>query len=235
MQQAENNFYLVTNELREQFSQEFLSADYWQEKNAVIGTAQGRGTTYFVRWQQQQWVLRHYYRGGLVGKLFKDGYLYTGLQRTRAYQEFVLLDQLQQLALPAPKPIACGIKRAGLTYRADILTARIEHAQDLVGILTSESLDKAIWQNIGETIAQFHQHGVFHHDLNCHNILIDNDKKVWLIDFDQGEIRKPQQDWQQQNLARLKRSFIKELNRLPQFHWQQTDFDALLAGYSSCI
>jgi len=235
MQQAENNFYLVSNELREQFSQQFLSADYWQEQNAVVGTAQGRGTTYFVQWQQQQWVLRHYYRGGLVGKLFKDGYLYTGLQRTRAYQEFVLLDQLQQLALPAPKPIACGVKRTGLTYRADILTARIEHAQDLVGLLTNDNLDQVMWRNIGETIAQFHRHGVFHHDLNCHNILIDKDRKVWLIDFDQGEIKKPQQDWQQQNLARLKRSFIKELNRLPQFHWQQTDFDALLAGYSSRI
>ena len=55
------------------FSPDMLSARYWQENNAVTGTAQGRGTTWFVQHgnnaQAKQWVLRHYYRGGLIGKI----------------------------------------------------------------------------------------------------------------------------------------------------------------------
>ena len=229
----ENNFYIISNELSTSFSEQFFSPDYWQAQQAISGTAQGRGTTYFIHWQQQHWVLRHYYRGGLVGKVLTDSYLFTGIKQTRAYKEFVLLDKIQQLGLPAPKPIACQISRTGLIYRANILTARVEHAQDLVGMLTNQPIDKSLWQKIGYTIGLFHQQGVFHHDLNCHNILIDDKQKVWLIDFDQGELRHPEQSWQQQNIERLQRSFVKEVNRLATFYWLQTDFDALLTGYHS--
>ncbi|MBR0346136.1 MAG: 3-deoxy-D-manno-octulosonic acid kinase, partial [Rudaea sp.] len=43
---------------------------------------------------------------------------------------------------------------------------------------------------------------------NAHNVLVDTDK-VWLIDFDRGELRVPQSAWQLANLSRLKRSLIK--------------------------
>ena len=32
---------------------------------------------------------------------------------------------------------------------------------------------------------------------------------MWLIDFDRGELRPPARDWQQANLARLRRSLLK--------------------------
>ena len=37
--------------------------------------------------------------------------------------------------------------------------------------------------------------------------------------------------WKQSNLDRLKRSFIKELNKR-QIHWQEDEFEMLLAGYN---
>ena len=43
----------------DQFSTNMLDSHYWQDNNAIIGSAQGRGTTWFVQYQQQQWVLRH--------------------------------------------------------------------------------------------------------------------------------------------------------------------------------
>ena len=139
---------------------------------------------------------------------------------------------MQTLRLPAPKPIAYLVSRHNFFYRADLLSSRIENAQDLVAILTKGPISDALWFDIGKAIQNFHQHGIYHHDLNAHNILIDNDNKPWLIDFDQGEVRKVNRSWQQNNMQRLLRSFNKEKHKLPKFNWQEGNWKALLAGYN---
>jgi len=217
------------------FTPQMLDGGYWQQQKAVVGSAQGRGTTWFVLYQQQQWVLRHYYRGGLIGKLIKDSYFFYTLQKTRAVQEFNLLQKMQQLALPAPAPIACRVVREGLFYKADLLTQRIEQASDLVALLTQQVLAKNLWIKIGQTIAHFHHQGIYHHDLNAHNILIDQQEKVWLIDFDRGEQRAIKTSWQHANMRRLLRSFRKEKNKLTSFYWQETDWQYLIKGYQSVL
>ncbi len=220
------------------FNPEMLSSVYWQGRDAIVGSAQGRGTTWFIATEnaagvEQNWVLRHYFRGGLVGKIINDQYLYTGMKNTRAAREFDLLLKMRALGLPAPKPIAFQVIKNGLCYRADLLSSRIENAQDLVGILSEKTIDAQLWQEIGRVIKIFHQHGIYHHDLNAHNILIDDNNKVWLIDFDQGEQRKNTGKWQTDNISRLLRSFRKELNRVENFHWCEKNWQALLNGYQS--
>jgi len=223
----------------ENFSPEMLSSQYWQEKNLITGSAQGRGTTWFVQYDSldstlptmQQWVLRHYYRGGLIGKIINDKYLFTGQKNTRAACEFQLLNVLQGLTLPAPKPIAYRVTKQGPFYRADLLSSRIEHAQDLVAILSQRELAEQEWFEIGRVIRRFHDAGIYHHDLNSHNILIDHQKNVWLIDFDRGEQRAVSSVWQQANMARLLRSFEKEKTKLATFYWQKSDWQFLLEGY----
>ena len=230
----QNNVYAVyCPERVDKFDPAMLTPNYWQANNAVIGQAQGRGITYFVQHNSQQWVLRHYYRGGLIGKFNKDSYLFTGYPNTRAAKEYQLLLQLAQLNLPAPTPVAYSVVRKGLFYHANILTSRIEHAQDLVGHLSVAPLTDDLWFAIGQCIAQFHRHGIYHHDLNAHNILIDNNQKAWLIDFDQGDKRPVKQQWQQANMNRLLRSFRKEQQKLPTFHWQLSDWAILMEGYLS--
>ncbi len=231
------NIYCVydSNEI-ENFQESMLDAHYWQAQNAITGSAQGRGTTWFIQTSHNQhWVLRHYYRGGLIGKFNKDSYWYRSQSTTRAAQEFNLLKQLQQLNLPAPKPIAYRVVRKGLFYHADLLSSRINNAQDLVAILTEQSISDILWKKIGATIKRFHDHKIYHHDLNAHNILIDANDNVFLIDFDRGELRNSHnsQAWQQANMARLHRSFLKESNQLAQFHWQAEQWSSLLEGYLS--
>jgi len=231
--QQGKNYCLYDSAQIDSFSVQMLSASYWQQQNAVTGTAQGRGTTYFVQHQNKQWVLRHYYRGGLIGKLINDSYLFTGQQHTRAAQEFALLKAMSELGLPVPHPIAYRVERNGLLYRADLLTARICNAQDLVGILSKKTITPKLWFSIGKVIQAFHQHGIYHHDLNAHNILVDEHNKVWLIDFDRGQQLKPEKKWQQANLDRLLRSFHKEQRKLPTFHWQDNCWETLIEGYVS--
>jgi len=221
------------------FSPEMLNSQYWQDKKAITGSAQGRGTTWFIQYnsldsksqKNQQWVLRHYYRGGLIGKIINDKYLFTGQKNTRAAQEYQLLNILQSLALPAPKPIAFRVTKKGLFYQADLLSSRIEHAQDLVAALSKGELTEEVWREIGKVIRRFHNAGIYHHDLNSHNILLDDKNQVWLIDFDRGEQRAVSSAWQQANIARLLRSFEKEKNSLSVFHWTKEHWNMLLEGY----
>lgn len=220
------------------FAPEMLDGEYWQAENAIVGSAQGRGTTWFIATENSKnvmrnWVLRHYYRGGLIGKVINDQYLYTGLEKTRAAREFSLLKTMRSLGLPAPKPVAFRVEKLGLFYRADLLSSRIENASDLVGVLSDKQIDDALWFAIGKVIKAFHQHGIYHHDLNAHNILVDDKNQVFLIDFDRGEQRTTLEKWPEENMARLLRSFRKECHRVINFQWQEENWQALMKGYQS--
>jgi 3-deoxy-D-manno-octulosonic acid kinase len=209
---------------------EMFTDQYWQAKNAITGQAKGRGTTYFFQHHKNEYVLRHYRRGGLIGKVLSDQYLYTGLEQSRAWQEFKLLQQMQTLNLACPTPIAAKVSKSGLYYQAVIISTKIPRAQDLHHILLERSLTTEVWQKIGQTIAEFHNHQVYHHDLNIHNIMLDAEHGVWLIDFDKCGI-KPGDNWKESNMARLKRSFEKE-KRLKNIHWQLADWQMLMSIYN---
>lgn len=223
---------IYEQELLPDFCLEMFNAQYWLDKDAVLGKAVGRGTAWFISHSTTNMVLRHYYRGGLIGKLINDSYIFTGVMNSRAAKEFVLLKEMQHWHLPAPRPVAIQIKRSGLTYQADILIELIPGATDLVGLLSQSKLPDDIWQDIGRCIKKFHQKNIYHHDLNAHNIMLDSDNKVWLIDFDQGKVMLKAGKWQQENLQRLLRSFRKELGKLPEFHFSETHWQLLLEGYA---
>lgn len=169
----------------------------------------GRGRAAFVETPIGSCVLRHYHRGGLAAKFSSDRYLWTGAARTRALREFDLLARLVNAGLPAPHPVAARYVRDGIGYRADLLTRRIAPAQTLAERLAAGRLTPELAHDSGRTIAAFHDARVWHADLNAHNILVDGNDAVWLIDFDRGRLRKPDLAWQQANLARLRRSFDK--------------------------
>ena len=56
---------------------------------------------------------------------------------------------------------------------------------------------------------------------------------MFLIDFDRGELRTNPVNttWKQANMARLQRSFLKELNKLAQFNYTEKNWHALMDGY----
>jgi 3-deoxy-D-manno-octulosonic acid kinase len=200
------------------------------------GTAQGRGTTHFVDIDGQPCVLRHYRRGGLVARLLGDRYLRTSLTETRAWREWHLLAELIEQGLPVPKPVAARVVTVGPFYRADLITQQLLDTRSLAQSLQQTALSEAQWRAIGATIRRFHDAGVYHADLNAHNILLDekrSDKSnpVYVIDFDRGEKRCPSPGWQQANLARLRRSLDKLGAQQKTFHFDEAAWAALLAGW----
>lgn len=167
----------------------------------------GRGTPWLVQGDFGEAVLRHYRRGGLIGRLVSDRYLYSGQARVRSLREFELLAQLWRQGLPVPRPLLAGWRREGVFYRADLMTLRVPRARTMAERLAESA--PIPWAKIGRAIAGFHLAGVFHADLNAHNVLVDAEDRVWLIDFDRGRLRVPAQDWQRANLRRLRRSLDK--------------------------
>ena len=94
----------------------------WPGAPAAPGYAGGRGQTLFIRRQDQDWVLRHYYRGGFMGRWLDDEFLWMGFSRSRPCREWDLLAALTRLQLPVPRPVAARARRNGLIYSADLIT-----------------------------------------------------------------------------------------------------------------
>lgn len=189
-------------------SDEWFEEAYWREAGQVVGEASGRGSVIFVRHNDSTWVLRHYHRGGFIGRFVSDRYVWRGLEQTRAFREWRLLSELCDLGLPVPTPIAARVRRSGLGYTADIITEYLDNTRSFESIINDADTCLEHWQRIGRTLRQFHDHGVDHSDLNVRNILLDNDHQVYLVDFDKGEIR-GSGTWRDGNLRRLNRSLRK--------------------------
>jgi len=223
----------MNSQLSELLTENWFDIEFWKKQNAVTGSSVGRNVTWFVGHQNDEWVLRHYYRGGLIENILGDKYLFLGNPKTRCYRELELLELMFQQGLPVPKPIAARIKRFGLYYRADILIEKISNALDLVAILSKEALTESEWHLVGAMIGKFHEAGIYHSDLNAHNILLDSNRKAWLIDFDKCDKRPVAHQWQQANLARLLRSFNKESLLNETFHFDKQAWQWLMDGYEN--
>ncbi len=229
--QQDNQMIWFDDQLVKTPSALLFDVEYWKEEQKIIGSAKGRGTTWFVSLPHIQAALRHYHRGGLLGKCVRDHYWFTSWQATRSLAEFHLLHYLRQSEVNVPRPIAAQACKQGVFYQADILIERIADAEDLVSLLQEGSLSSDIYHKIGAEIGKMHRIGVNHTDLNIHNILVDKRNQVWIIDFDKCA-QKSGQRWKKDNLDRLLRSFKKERAKRS-IHWQQDDFQSLLQGYTT--
>ncbi len=204
----ENSIVLYDAQRLAGFSDDWFREAYWRTTDKVVGEAAGRGSVVFVRHDDDTWVLRHYHRGGFVGRFIRDRYLWRGLEQTRAFREWRLLSELSELHLPVPPPIAARVSRYGVGYTADIITGYLNNTRSFESILNEGDAGLENWILIGRTLRRFHDHGVNHSDLNVRNILVDDAQQVFLVDFDKGELRRTG-SWRDGNLRRLKRSLRK--------------------------
>lgn len=211
---------------------DFFEPEFWQRQHAIVGRSHGRGEVIFFTHHEQSFVLRHYCRGGVIGNwISRDKYLFCGTAFSRCVQEFQLLNRLVEKGLPTSRPAAIRLQRTGLIYSADLITHQIPQALDLSQLLIRQRLSSRIWKKVGAVIRQFHDAGLDHSDLNIHNILLDEQEQVWLIDVDKSRLRKPVRKWQMRNMERLYRSLEKERQRLPNWYWLKSDWVLLVKGY----
>lgn len=187
----------------------------WRERAQPVSVG-GRGSAWYIRRAEGDWVLRHYRRGGLAAKVSRDRFKFSGEDRVRSFAELRLLDYLKRQSLPVPAPIAAWYASSGPGfYRARILIERIVDAQTLLERAGGASDD--LLSEAGRIIGRFHGAGLDHVDLNINNILVAPNG-VYLVDFDKCAVRESGRKdlkWQQNNLLRLRRSVDKELSQWP--------------------
>jgi 3-deoxy-D-manno-octulosonic acid kinase len=211
-------------------AESLFDPQYWAARGELAAASAGRGSAWFVGSAANPWVLRHYRRGGLIARISEDRYVWAGEERVRAFAEWRLLAALARRGLPVPEPVAAWYRRQGPIYRCDLITRRIAHAEALSAVLTSRALAPGSWRAIGEVVARLHASGGDHADLNAHNILLDDQGAVSVIDFDRGRLRAPGA-WTAGNLRRLHRSLTKISLVLPPGRFSREAWDSFLDGY----
>jgi 3-deoxy-D-manno-octulosonic acid kinase len=166
-------------------------------------------------------VIKRYRRGGAMARISSDAYLWLGERQVRSVREYALLRTMRDLALPVPLPLAAGWLRPGLHYRCCLMTQRLPGVDSFVTVVATRGAG-APWAAVGATLARFHARGLRHADLNAHNLLLDRDDTVHVIDWDKGRVELVGGRWPERVLDRLERSLHKQL--------PQVDADVLAAG-----
>jgi len=210
---------------------EWFDPQWWRARGEVQVSPEGRGTALLIDADQRRLVLRHYRRGGWAARLSNDRYWWREADATRSFAELHLLYLMRRATLPVPVPLAACYRRTGRhSYSADLLTERIEAVVSLAARLAAAPVPLMGWIAIGRCLRRFHDDGVFHPDLNAHNVLLDDQWRVWLVDFDRGRLRKPGL-WCDANLVRLRRSVEKLTAALPAEHFSEADWASMLDAY----
>lgn len=187
---------------------ELFDRERWQARGALTTYSGGRGSIHFIEDHGRHWALRRYLRGGVVGRLVRERFLFLGEDRTRSFLELRLLASLLQRDLPVPVPVAAGYRCGFSNYVAELITERLVGAVSLTEMLRAGRMNETRWAAIGRCLRRFHDAGVRHADLNANNIMLGESGEVWVLDFDRGRLREPGA-WRDRVLRRLARSLAK--------------------------
>lgn len=199
-----------------------------------LATGSGRGEVMRIQQGEHDWLWRHYRRGGLVARWNADRYRRAPVAQTRAMQEMTLLREMVSMGLPVPHAVAARCVSAGQYYTADIMVGFLPDTRNVAQLLRERPLTDAEWAAVAKAIRQMHDHQIEHTDLNCHNILLNSQGHVWLIDFDKCQ-RRGGEGWKQKNMNRLHRSLQKESSASLEFYWTTADTDGLRKKYHASI
>jgi 3-deoxy-D-manno-octulosonic acid kinase len=232
VEKTTNGAILYDRQVISEISEARFIAANWLHSEPVQGLlgSHGRGNTMYIGNVPRQFVLRHYVRGGLIGKLIADTYVWTGADASRPFREWRMLAKMADSGLRVPRPAAARYRRRGPFYTADLITVRVPRVRALSICLHERPGAEEFWYQLGAAILEFHAQGVFHADMNAHNLQIDAAGRLWMLDFDRGRLLPPG-PWQQKTLGRLHRSLQKIKAANPALHYGERDWEQLLAGY----
>lgn len=232
VEKTSNGAILYDRQVIREISEERFTASGWLHSEPVSGAlrAAGRGNNLYVGNVPRQFVLRHYMRGGLIGKVVRDTYFWTGESHSRPFAEWRMLAKMADSGLRVPRPAAARYCRFGPFYTADIITVRIPDVVSLSGYIADKPLPPEFWHSIGSAVQDFHSKGVYHADMNAYNLQIDSDGDLWMLDFDRGRLLPPG-PWQQKTLSRLHRSLHKIVALDPKLYFRQQNWEQFLEGY----
>ena len=210
-----------------------FSLDNWRDQPGTRAMTSGRGSgSLRIELDGRPAILRRYYRGGAVGKLLSDQYLWLGRNLSRPWQEWHILQRARRTGLPVPEPIGACACRSGLWYRAALITAFIDDTETLTTRLRRERLRRDSWHDLGRLVKRMQAEGIRHADLTSDNLLIDARDRFYVIDFDRARVMNRLDDWQWQTLYRFQRS-IQKRDRQQALNFGEDDWQVFMDSYES--
>lgn len=227
-----NQYIAYNSELLPGLMPEVFDPEYLRAEGLLRATASSRrGPVWVFEFGGNTFLLRHYRRGGALSRLMRDRYLWLSRAHTRPAREWRLLGEMHARGLPVPEPAAWRVVRRGsLFYRADLIMVLIRHCETLHQFLLERELPEEGWRRLGATLRRFHDCQVWHPDLNVRNVLIDEDGRFHLVDFDRARLRQGR-SWKARNLRRLRRSLVKQHGLGPGLRYRDGHFRSLLDAY----
>jgi 3-deoxy-D-manno-octulosonic acid kinase len=130
-------------------------------------------------------VIKHYLRGGIIHLFNKQYYLRT--QGLRCRKEYELFRLVRNLGVNAPEPLV--FVYSGLVfYRAWLITREIQGARSLAEISINDSeRAKSVMAALINQVEILIDNNILHVDLHPGNVLVDDDDKIYIIDFDKAK------------------------------------------------
>lgn len=171
--------------------------------------------------------VRHYFRGGLIGKVLKDIFWRYSSWSQRARLEFELCLELYHQGLPVPRPLIAREQVGSFFVKNDIVVEQIDNTLNLAELLERDgALSNSALKGIAYALGKLSRAKVVHSDLNIRNILLNDKDECFIIDFDHCGIKeKFGPNDLKAMLSRLERSFYKEKELK---HYEGLDVAALM-------
>jgi tRNA A-37 threonylcarbamoyl transferase component Bud32 len=129
-------------------------------------------------------VVKPYMRGGLMRHVSRRHHLRSN--RSRGESEFRILQSLRQEGLPVPEPIGWA-EHGQLWVKTWLFIAEIPRSQTLSAIARTDAEQAATHlASVRQWIDRLVDLKIHHVDLHPGNVLVDDQNKVFLIDFDKA-------------------------------------------------
>ena len=179
-----NTYIQYDSNTFDNFSSKLFNIDYISKEGLIKSVMTGRGKALEIEYEDRRYFLKHYIRGGFAAKVSYDKYILRSLASTRAIKEYNLLNIMNEKGLPVPKAAALQIITSRFTYKANLITCKIENEGTLHEFIQNKKMNNDLWDKLSMTLEKFFQENVYHSDLNSKNIIIDKNNNFFLLDFD---------------------------------------------------
>jgi len=166
----------------------------WARTRPGAVALKGRGASYRVDADGDEWVVRHYWRGGAFGPLLEDRY--PAGPRPRPFRELMVSHAARERGVPTPRVVAAVVYPGRTFYRGDLATAYVPDSADLADVTFgnggSIGADRvAGWRAAGVLVRVMAERGLRHPDLNLRNILLygsPGEPRACVLDLDRARL-----------------------------------------------
>lgn len=194
----------ASNEDREVLRKELLQTTVISKALGNKKYKLGRGPAKEVILSNKTTVIRTFFHGGLFRKFVGNKFPHfhfckkSDCLKYRPFSELKILEELFAKGISVPKPLAAYVRTSflNLFYQGAIATEKLENTRNFLEIIKEHNQNptEILAQQIatlsleaGRIAQQISALGIFHIDLHLGNILIDQNNKVFIIDFDRAK------------------------------------------------